>query len=74
MRRTQVYLTDEQIEALQRTAARRRLSMAELIRQALDAFLKREAAGDPDQLLESTLGALPGLEVPPRTEWERRTG
>jgi len=74
MRRTQVYLTDEQIDALQRTAARRRLSMAELIRQALDTFLKREAAGDPDQLLESTLGALPDLEVPSRGEWDRALG
>lgn len=74
MRRTQIYLTDDQVRALKRTAERRDVSMAGLIRQALDRFLRREAAGDPDELLDATLGALPSLEVPARAEWDSRVG
>jgi hypothetical protein len=46
--------------------------MAELIRHALDRFLRRKGAGDPDDLLDATLGALPSLEVPARAEWDSR--
>jgi Arc/MetJ-type ribon-helix-helix transcriptional regulator len=74
MRRTQIYLTDEQIRELKRTARRRHVSMAELIRQALEGFLKREDGGDPEQALDATLGALPDLELPTRAEWNRRIG
>lgn len=40
MRRTQIQLTEEQMEALRREAARRSLSVSEILRQAVDAWLK----------------------------------
>lgn len=47
--------------------------MAEVIRRALDLFLRR-AVTDPEFALDSTLGALPELEVPLRSEWARDVG
>lgn len=40
MRRTQIQLTEEQLESLRREAARRSLSVSEILRQAVDAWLK----------------------------------
>jgi hypothetical protein len=74
MRRTQVYLTDDQIQRLKKTARRRDVSMAELIRRAVEAFLRRDGSADPDEALDRTLGALPDLETPPRSEWDRDVG
>jgi hypothetical protein len=42
MIRTQVQLTDEQAEALRRRARRERVSIAELVRRAIDAFTRAE--------------------------------
>jgi Arc/MetJ-type ribon-helix-helix transcriptional regulator len=69
MWRTQVYLTDEQVKALKRRARGRRVSMAELIRNAIEDFLKRDV--DPETALDRTFGAIPNLEVPARDEWDR---
>ena len=44
--------------------------MAELVREALDAYLANRGA-DPTQALDSTYGALPSLKVPSRDEWDR---
>lgn len=70
MQRTQVYLTDEQRTALDREAKRAGATLAELVRRAIDRFL----AGGTDareEILRATFGALPDLEVPPRSEWDR---
>ncbi len=40
MHRTQVSLTDEQIKALRQEAARRGVSMAGVVRDAVEAFLQ----------------------------------
>jgi hypothetical protein len=45
MIRTQVQLTDEQADVLRRRAARENLSVAELVRQAIDAFTRTEPPG-----------------------------
>lgn len=74
MRRTQIYLTDEQVRALKRRARSRRVSMAELIRRAVVEFLRRDATDDPDAALDATFGAIPDLDVPPRAEWDRARG
>lgn len=74
MNRTQIYLTDEQQRGLKSAAKRRGISMAELIRRAVDTLLRRELEGAPEDALERTLGALPGLEAPSRDEWNRRRG
>ena len=65
--RTQIYLTDEQRARIDALAAQRHVTMAEVVRRALDAYL---AADDE---LEATFGAAPGIaaSVPSRDEWER---
>jgi predicted DNA-binding protein len=69
-RRTQIYLTAEQRKRLDERRRRERRPMAELVREALDAYLADRSV-DPATALNSTFGALPKLEVPSRDEWER---
>jgi predicted transcriptional regulator len=49
MVRTQIQLTDEQAKRLKRLAESRHLSIAELIRQAVDAMVKSGAAIDIEE-------------------------
>jgi hypothetical protein len=68
--RTQIYLTPEQrarIDALRRRDNR---TLAEVIRDALDAYLDRETP-DAGEALAGTFGSLPELAVPSRDEWDR---
>ena len=75
MRRTQVYLTEEQRRSLDRLAKRERATLAEVIRRAVDEYVARHHRGrDLQEHLDRTLGALPDLEVPPRSEWDRGYG
>jgi hypothetical protein len=68
--RTQVYLTREQRERIDELAASRGLSLAEVVRLALDDYLE-DKAPSPDAALRETFGTLPDLEVPSRDEWDR---
>jgi hypothetical protein len=68
--RTQIYLTAEQRRELDQLARSRGVSLAALVREAVDGYLERTAP-DPGPALESTFGALPGLGVPSRDEWDR---
>lgn len=68
--RTQIYLTDTQRARLDEVALREGRSLADVIREAVDAYLS-EAAPGSKQALEATFGALPDLEVPSRDEWDR---
>ncbi len=65
--RTQIYLTEEHRVRLRDRAAREGRSMAELVREAVDAFL----SGEDD--LDATFGAAPEVaaRVPSRDEWDR---
>lgn len=65
--RTQIYLTDEQRARIGELAERRELTMAEVVRRALDAYLEL------DDDLDATFGASRGLRdaVPSRDEWAR---
>ena len=65
--RTQIYLTDEQRARIGELAERRQVTMAEVVRRALDAYL--DLADDVD----ATFGAAPGIRnrVPGRHEWAR---
>ncbi len=67
--RTQIYLTVEQRERIDRVARARGVTMAEVIRDALDHYL--DDAPDPMAALAATFGAAPALSVPPREEWSR---
>jgi hypothetical protein len=69
-RRTQIYLTAEQRKRLDERRRRERRTLAELVREAVDAYLT-ERSVDPATALNSTFGALPKLELPSRDEWER---
>jgi predicted transcriptional regulator len=64
--RTQIYLRDDQRARLDELAQRRRLTMAEVVRRAIDSYL------DADDDLDATFGAVPGLraKVPSRDEWD----
>ena len=42
--------------------------MAEIVRRALDDYL---AEHGPEEALASTFGAVPGITVPGRDEWDR---
>lgn len=67
--RTQIYLTDELRQRIDRVASSSGLTMAEVIRRALDAYLAEEP--DPTAALSATFGADPQASVPPREEWDR---
>lgn len=67
--RTQIYLTDEQRRRIDELAAAEGITMAEIVRRALDGYLNDQA--DPEEALAATFGAVEGLMVPSRDEWDR---
>ena len=67
--RTQIYLTAEQRRALDERAAREGRTLAELIREAVDAFLSTGV--NREEALDSTFGVFPDFEAPNRDEWDR---
>ena len=68
--RTQVYLTPEQRQRIDALAAAEGVTMAEIIRRALDSYLEGETP-DPELALAATFGATPGATAPSRDEWDR---
>jgi predicted DNA-binding protein len=69
MRRTQIYLTDEQRRRIDEAAKAHGVTMAEIVRRALDAYLAGEV--DTTAVLDATFGAVPDASVPSRDEWDR---
>ena len=69
--RTQIYLTREQREELDRIGDREGVSLAELIRAAVDEYLEGRPHGIDDALAES-FGTVPDATAPSRSEWDRR--
>jgi predicted transcriptional regulator len=67
--RTQIYLTDVQRRRIDELASAEGVTMAEIVRRALDGFLDEQA--DPQKALAATFGSAPDLEVPTREEWDR---
>lgn len=68
--RTQVYLTEEQRQRIDALAEAEGVTMAEIIRRALDSYLEEETP-DPGLALTATFGAAPNATVPGRDEWDR---
>ena len=62
-------LTDQQRERIDRLAHARGVTMAEVIRTALDQYLEEDA--DPSSALASAFGADKAIQVPSRDEWDR---
>jgi predicted DNA-binding protein len=67
--RTQIYLTEEQRRRIDRAAEARGVTMAEVVRSALDAYLTDDT--DPSVALTATFGAAPDAATPSRDEWDR---
>jgi len=57
MIRTQIQLTEQQAELLKATAARRGVSMAELIRQSIDHLLEGTGVPTPKELRQKAAAA-----------------
>jgi predicted DNA-binding protein len=72
--RTQVYLTERQRTELDDLRRREGKTLAELVREAVDAYLLERSHTDVAEVLRRTAGALPDLEVPSRDEWDRGYG
>lgn len=71
--RTQVYFTEDQRRALDERAAREGKTLAEVVREAVDAYLVPDRVERINGAMEDAFGAIPDLEVPPREEWDRDT-
>jgi Ribbon-helix-helix protein, copG family len=57
MVRTQIQLTEEQAKALERLAAARQVSIAELIRQGVDTILRSNTGIDLDEKRRRAIAA-----------------
>jgi predicted DNA-binding protein len=73
--RTQIYLSKEQRAKIDRIRRREGKSLAEVVREAVDAYAE-ERDVDLQEALDATFGTMPSLRVPPREEWDpaRPTG
>ena len=72
MKRTQIYLDEEQDARLEATARVSGSTKSSVIRSAIDAFLSRPRdVSALEASLKATSGALPDLGVPSRDEWDR---
>lgn len=67
--RTQVYLTEEQRRMIDEVAQAEGVTLAEVVRRAVDAYLGTER--DPALALAATFGADPDARTPSRDEWGR---
>jgi len=67
--RTQVYLTENQRRMIDEIARAEGVTLAEVIRRALDVYLNADR--DPAPVLAATFGAAPAAGVPSRYEWDR---
>jgi predicted DNA-binding protein len=67
--RTQIYLTDEQRRRIDRVAESKGLTMAAVVRRAVDDYLDDEP--DAELTLVATFGAAPEADVPSRDDWQR---
>lgn len=66
----QVDLSVEQRARLEELARSEGRSAAELVREAVDAYLTT-AVAELQPALDATFGSLPDLRVPGRMEWDR---
>ena len=69
---TQVFLTATQQERLSALARREGRSLAELVHEAIDAYLSH-ASPAAQAALEATFGVAPAYQGPSRVEWDRLT-
>jgi len=70
MVKAQVELTDQQIHSVERMAAERGVSVAEVIRESVDAYLRRTPRPPRAELRERALAAIGAFSGP--TDLARR--
>lgn len=68
--RTQVYLTADQRRRIDQLAEAEGVTLAEVVRRAVDAYLAGTHL-DADAALAATFGADPQARAPSRDEWGR---
>ncbi len=68
--RTQIYLTETQRERIGTLMRAEGVTMAEIVRRALDEYLERQST-DVEAALSATFGSVPDAAVPSRDEWDR---
>ncbi len=68
--RTQIYLTADQRRRIDEVAETEGLTLAEVVRRAVDAYLA-DTHVDTDTALAATFGADPHAAAPNRGEWDR---
>jgi hypothetical protein len=71
--RTQIYLTEEQRRRLDAWAKREGKTLAQVIRDAVDAYVTEDPP-DLEAMLRESFGSIPDLEMPSRGEWDRGYG
>ncbi len=69
--RTQIYLQPLQRQRLDEIAGARGLSLASVVREAVDLYLAN-APTDATAALKNTFGAAPDARFPARDEWDTR--
>jgi hypothetical protein len=67
--RTQVYFSEQQRRRIDEAAAVEGVTLAEIVRRAVDAYLSNSA--DMSAVLDATFGVDPAASVPSRDEWDR---
>lgn len=67
--RTQLYLSEEQRQKIDEIARAEGVTLAEVVRRALDAYLDRER--DVAAALRATFGSDPNAGAPSRDRWNR---
>lgn len=71
--RTQVYLTAEQRRKLDALTKREGKTLAQVVREAVDAYTAQPPS-DLESVLDEAFGSMPDLEVSDRTDWNRGYG
>jgi hypothetical protein len=69
--RTQIYLTDDLRRRVDEFTATQGMTLAELVRTALDRYLSEEQPTSAGAALAATFGADPEANAPSRDEWDR---
>ena len=67
--RTQVYLTEDQRRRIDEIARAEGVTLAEVVRRALDSYLNAERIAAADFV--ATFGSDPEAAAPSRDEWDR---
>lgn len=65
-----MYLTEDQRRRIDEVTRTEGVTLAEVIRRALDAYLDREI-GPADAVLAETFGAAADIDYPDRDGWDR---